>query len=55
MSIDTENTKNKINSIVYEKPSLKKYGNMKELTFQLTGSGGPLGGAPLPSGISHTS
>ncbi|WP_424094729.1 hypothetical protein [Moorena producens] len=38
MSIDTENMKNTMNSLVYEQPTLKNYGTMKSLTLGLAGS-----------------
>ncbi|NEO43461.1 MAG: hypothetical protein F6K55_04740 [Moorea sp. SIO4A3] len=40
MSIETENMENTMNSLVYEQPTLKKYGTMKEFTLDTGGSGG---------------
>ncbi|NEO43462.1 MAG: hypothetical protein F6K55_04745 [Moorea sp. SIO4A3] len=48
MSIETENMENTMNSLVYEQPTLKNYGTMKEFTLSTGGSfGDNLGpGAP---------
>ncbi len=40
MGIDIENMENKMNSLIYEKPTLKNYGTMKSLTLGASGSGG---------------
>jgi hypothetical protein len=38
MTFDKENVGSKINTLAYEQPTLKKYGSMKDLTFQSSGS-----------------
>ncbi|NEO14251.1 MULTISPECIES: hypothetical protein [unclassified Moorena] len=40
MTIDIENMENKMNSLVYEEPTLKNYGTMKSLTLAAAGSSG---------------
>lgn len=42
MTFDAENMENKIGTLAYEQPNLKKYGTMKELTYASQGSGGDL-------------
>ncbi len=40
MTINSDKNSTQMETLIYEKPSLKKYGNMKELTLGTSGSGG---------------
>ncbi len=49
MAFDLENTDNQIGTLVYEQPSLKKYGTMKEFTLGASGSSGDAMGSDRTS------
>ena len=53
MTFNLDNKENQIGTLAYEKPSLKRYGTMKELTFQNGGSdgGGGFQGGQLPQDL----
>lgn len=54
MEINSEKMSTEMENGVYEQPSLKKYGTMKEITLATAGSGGDAMGKVPEPGVTDT-